>query len=172
MSRQATMNKTKTLYEIFDVEPEEGVLVEFENGVKVLPILECKKMLHSDFHKWSTNNFNSYYYQRGHDTYFSCSVELNLWLPIDGQMHHFTFVGSVSFNTKNYETLSQGEVNENHAATGLSLATVNAASNIGKKFGLGMNSKRLIDHTPETQEKKTRRPSMKKSIDSIVNKTE
>jgi len=149
------------LFEIFNVEPLPEIVVEYppKSGIYNIPIEEIKKMLWHDFDWWGTSHFQYTITLIGHRVLVSGSVQLNLCFK--GVL--YTFVGACTF----YEGESpNGEVNDNLTATALSFFIKNAVLNLGRKYGMFLNTKRIANRIPPPE-----KPNMQDSVKSILRDT-
>lgn len=128
----------------------DGVPAEINGNGKValyIPIIELENML--DPLSWNTKNFH---YQIFKDGYANLCVAASLELDIsyENQIGDYTirtFVGACNFS------LNSIEPNTHFLATAKSECIKNAASDIGKYFGRGLNKEAVP--TQEKIEKKT-----------------
>lgn len=128
-------NKFKTM---FNSDIPEGITKEIEVGknkvASFIPIEELEYML--DAVDWNTKNFQSQLYKDG---YANLCVAASLELEINynyetGVSIKRTFVGACNFS------LNSIEPNTHFLATAKSECIKNAASDIGKYFGRGLNN--------------------------------
>lgn len=147
------------LFEIFKEEPNPEIVVEFppKSGIFHIPIEEVKIMLWNDFESWGTSNFKFSISPIGHRIFISASVELTI-IHRSGM---YTFVGAHTFIEGESTT---GEVNDNYEATALAECIKNASKNLGRKYGMFLNTKRIANRVAPTPEK----PNVKDSIKSIL----
>lgn len=118
----------KLLREHLDARCPENVIAE-KKGIMYLPIDKCERMLDelcSEFRlMWHTRNYKSRIYPFGDDLIISASIELVL----TGHGYFRCSVGATSFFAKDYSP------NTFFDAIAKSLATVNAAADLGDYFG-------------------------------------
>ena len=155
------------LFEIFNIEPLPEIVVEYPvgSGIFHIPIEEVKKMLWDDFASWGTSNFKFAMTPIGHKIYISASVELTVYHDgLSSTLDKFTFVGAHTFIEGESTT---GEVNDNYEATALAECIKNASKNLGRKYGMFLNTKRIANRIPPPTEK----PNMKDSVKSILRNT-
>lgn len=124
---------------IVNTDVPENIVGEIETNdhriAAFIPILELEKML--DVFQWSTSNFQ---YQFIKDGYANLCVAASLELSISYNCSEEkvyktrTFVGACNFSLKSIEP------NTHFLATAKSECIKNAASDIGKYFGRGLNN--------------------------------
>lgn len=145
------MVEQKTIEEIFKAEVPEGICGEVKTNTgqiaAFIPILELEYML--DPLNWCTRNFQ---YQIFKDGYANLCVAASLELTIsyteaESELKFRTFVGACNFSFKSIEP------NTHFLATAKSECIKNAASDIAKYFGRGLNND--IVPSNEKQEKPT-----------------
>lgn len=151
------------LFEIFNIEPLPEIVVEYPvgSGIFHIPIEEVKIMLWNDFESWGTSNFKFAMTPIGHKIYISASVELHL----NYKGFNYTFIGAHTFIEGESTT---GEVNDNYEATALAECIKNASKNIGRKYGMFLNTKRIANRIPPPPPEK---PNIKDSVKSILKDT-
>lgn len=123
--------------QIFKASVPEGICgqVETNTGVAAfIPILELEYML--DPLNWSTSNFQYQIYKDGYaNLCVAASLELHIsYKDADGALIQRGFVGGCNF------TLKSIEPNTHFIATAKSECMKNAASDIAKYFGRGLNN--------------------------------
>ena len=164
------------LQQRFQADPPEWAVVELPDsngnpkGIFAIPILEMKKMLSENFTKWSDSDFHYQYLHRESRCYLSADLVLNLEIEEDGRMYFWSFIGTTTFEISTFESENEYDNNDNFTATANSLCIVNAASKIGRQFGMFLNPKRDIDAMPISEAKKKSKPSVKKTINLIIKK--
>lgn len=135
---------------ITDADIPDGTTKEISIGSKTasyIPIETLECML--DAFEWSTKNFQ---YQIFKDGYANLCVAASLELEINynketGLLVKRTFVGACNFSTTSIEP------NTHFLATAKSECIKNAASDIGKYFGRGLNNN-IVPVANEVSEKK------------------
>jgi len=135
------------LFDLFNVEPPEGVVVEFPlgSGIYHIPIEEVKKMLWGDFEWWGTENFKFKETFIGHKVLVGGSVEL---VVRHSELPEIKFVGAYTFEY--LKDTPEQELNDNLEATILAECIKNASKNLGRKYGMFLNTKRVLNRiTPE-----------------------
>ncbi|MES2285924.1 MAG: hypothetical protein V4547_09575 [Bacteroidota bacterium] len=156
------MTEQKTAEEIFKADVPEGICGEVQTNTgqvaAFIPILELEYML--DPLDWSTRNFQ---YQVFKDGYANLCVAASLELEINYTAANEanikrTFVGACSFSLKSIEP------NTHFLATAKSECIKNAASDIAKYFGRGLNN----DIVPSNG--KQEKPVVKAKPDSKIMK--
>lgn len=130
-----------TLSQWLDKQPEEDE-IRFKEGVPYLPIEVCEKLL--DYMAnygliWNTRNYQSKYFSVGGELYISASLEL-YFEPGDAieeddknvfvkRYYNKSLVGVTTFPVRGYLP------NIHFDSIAKSLCTVNAASDLGNRFG-------------------------------------
>ena len=154
------MDKKTTFEEMVKADVPEGVCGEVNTNIgkvaSFIPILELEYML--DPLDWSTSKFQ---YQIFKDGYANLCVAASLELEINytGTNDNFirrTFVGACNFSLKSIEP------NTHFLATAKSECIKNAASDIAKYFGRGLNN----DIVPSNE--KVDKPVVKSKPDSKI----
>lgn len=158
------------LFEIFNIEPLPEIVVEYPvgSGIFHIPIEEVKIMLWNDFYSWGTSNFKFAMTPIGHKIYISASVELSVYHRASytsPEITKYTFVGAHTFIEGESTT---GEVNDNYEATALAECIKNASKNLGRKYGMFLNTKRIANRIPPPPPEK---PNIKDSVKSILRNT-
>lgn len=156
------MDSKKTFDEMAKADVPDGICGEVNTNVgkvaSFIPILELEYML--DPLDWSTSNFQ---YQIFKDGYANLCVAASLELEIsytstnDANIKR-TFVGACNFSLKSIEP------NTHFLATAKSECIKNAASDIAKYFGRGLNN----DIVPSNE--KIEKPVVKTKPDSKIMK--
>ena len=156
------MSKKTTFEEMVKADVPEGICGEVNTNVgkvaSFIPILELEYML--DPLDWSTKNFS---YQIFKDGYANLCVAASLELEINYTRTNEanikrTFVGACNFSLKSIEP------NTHFLATAKSECIKNAASDIAKYFGRGLNN----DVVPSNE--KIEKPIVKSKPDSKIMK--
>jgi len=163
------------LNELFSGNPEGVITMEvMSNGitkdVQFIPIIKIKELLSQNFDFWGTSDFRWEYIMRGNEFFISATVTLNLLKHIEGTSHKWSFVGAATINILNPNPTM--EVNENHTASVLSACIKNAAKNIGRFFGMYLNTPESYT-TPLTEKvgKEAQKViTVKKTINNILKK--
>ena len=143
------MTEQKTAEEIFKADVPEGICGEVKTNTgqiaSFIPILELEYML--DPLKWSTRNFQYQIFKDGYaNLCVAASLELTIsYIESEAELKFRTFVGACNFSFKSIEP------NTHFLATAKSECIKNAASDIAKYFGRGLNND--IVPTGEKQEK-------------------
>lgn len=155
------------LFEIFNVEPLPEIVVEYPvgSGIFHIPIEEVKKMLWGDFVSWGTENFNFNIHLIGHSTFVSGRCELVL---VHKELGKFRFLGAYTYDHR--KETPEPEVNDNLEATVLAECIKNASKNLGRKYGMFLNTKRIANRIPPPPPP-TEKPNMKDSVKSILKNT-
>ncbi len=125
------------------------------NIAAFIPILELEYML--DPLNWSTRNFQ---YQIFKDGYANLCVAASLQLDVnynndDGVFIERTFIGACNFSLKSIEP------NNHFLATAKSECIKNAASDIGKYFGRGLNNDIIPSNEKQERQKVKSKPDIK-----------
>lgn len=110
--------------------PQEHELGTLPNGAKYFKIEELENLLDT-FDSWGTQNFNYYLYRNSYAN-LCVAASLELWVEHDGKRR--TFVGTNNFSIKSIYPI------KHFLSTAKSECMKNAASDIGKRFGRGLNS--------------------------------
>lgn len=123
--------------EIFGTDVPPGTPAEIQSNGKVgffIPIFDLENML--DIVNWSTSNFQYQIFKDGYaNLCVAASLELQISYPTSASDFTIrTFVGGCNFS------LSSIEPNTHFIATAKSECIKNAASDIGKYFGRGLNN--------------------------------
>lgn len=136
-------------FKLFNEDPNPIVIKEFpeRSGIFHIPIEEVKIMLWDDFKKWDTERFQFRIDIVGESTFVSGSVELVLY-PHDNS-DAFRFTGSCTYNASANPSHSPIDVNDNYAGTVLAECIKNAAKNLGRKYGMFLNSKNIVNKNLE-----------------------
>lgn len=127
-----------TVEEIFKADVPEGICGEVQTNTgqvaAFIPILELEYML--DPLDWSTRNFQYQVFKDGYaNLCVAASLELEInYLEINEVNIKRTFVGACNFSLKSIEP------NTHFLATAKSECIKNAASDIAKYFGRGLNN--------------------------------
>lgn len=146
---------------IVDTDVPDGVIGEIQTNdnriAAFIPILELEKML--DVFEWSTTNFQ---YQIFKDGYANLCVAASLELGIEyhneyGRLTKRMFVGACNFALKSIDP------NTHFLATAKSECIKNAASDIGKYFGRGLNNSIV-----PSQKEPPKKEMIKKKPDSKI----
>jgi hypothetical protein len=99
-----------------------------------------------DFNAWGTQNFNFYMYRNGYaDNCVAASIEVFVEYESDGVHKKRTFVGACNFSIKSLFP------NQHWLATAKSMCIKNAVSDIGKKFGRGLNAEVMPSEEKKTE---------------------
>lgn len=155
------------LLDFFSQEPNPEIVVEYpkDSGIYHIPIEEVKIMLWNDFDSWRTSNFKFSITPIGHRIFISASVELTCYRRepyLNSDITKYSFVGAHTFIEGESTT---GEVNDNYEATALAECIKNASKNLGRKYGMFLNTKRILNKVAPTQ---TEKPNVKDSINDIL----
>lgn len=112
--------------------------LSIKEGILYLPIESCERLLDQmsrEFYVlWGTRNYKSSHYVINNELWISASLELT----VSGDGYFRCLVGATTFPAKDY--MNSEEPNTHFDGIAKSLCTVNAASDLGAKFGRGMNS--------------------------------
>ncbi len=153
------------LFDLFNVEPPEDIVVEFPlgSGIYHIPIEEVKKMLWEDFEWWGTENFKFKETFIGHKVLVGGSVEL---VVKHSEINHdFKFVGG--YTTDYNKEPPEQDLNDNLKATILSECIKNASKNLGRKYGMFLNTKRVLNKIiPEPKTEVSKRAG--NAIDNLL----
>lgn len=140
----------------FNNEPAEENLSSNADGSRFIAINKLEDIL--DELEWGTKNFHHIVFKNGYaDLVVSASLELVVkYLTDDSRIVERTFVGACSFSIKSLEP------NQHFLATAKSECIKNAASDIGKVFGRGLNDNMPIQETAaETKKRPKAKPDSK-----------
>lgn len=152
------------LFDLFNVEPPEGIVVEFPlgSGIYHIPIEEVKKMLWEDFEWWGTENFKFKETFIGHKVLVGGSVEL---VVRHSEVPAIKFVGAYTYEY--LKDIPEQELNDNLEATILAECIKNASKNLGRKYGMFLNTKRVSNKiVPEPKTEVLKRAG--NAIDNIL----
>lgn len=154
------------LFEIFNVEPLPEIVVEYPvgSGIFHIPIEEVKKMLWGDFVSWGTKKFKFNIHLIGHSVFVSGKCELVL---VHKEFGKFKFLGAYTYDHSK-DTPEPELKNDNLEATVLAECIKNASKNLGRKYGMFLNTKRIANRIPPPTPKKL---NMKDSVKSILKDT-
>lgn len=153
------------LQEHFNYEISETDLKEFPSGSGVfhIPILNLKQKLSKDFLSWGTENVKTQIILRGNEIITSTSLELNLVFDdMEGNISQHKFVGAFTFKDSRYAP------NDDLEGIGIAEALKNASKNIGKAYGLLINSDLSYLPTYTDVKSETTKPNIKKTITKII----
>jgi hypothetical protein len=138
--------------------PPENIIATNADGGKFIPINELENML--DELDWGTRNFHSYIFKDGYaNLVIAASLELVVKFKFNGLERERSFVGACSFSLKSIDP------NKHFLATAKSECVKNAASDIGKYFGRGLN-----DDLPPDSEKTETKVLLRMKPDSKIMK--
>jgi hypothetical protein len=145
----------KNVKEWLNQEPPESE-IRFINGLAYLPI-DIVETLLDELGYWDTKNFTHHYFEFGGTLWISASLELNVSY-VDGSSHGMSRV-LVGTSTFSFPSLGN---NTHYASSAKSFCIVNAASELGRRFGRFLN-KSVIEENINVE-----RPKLKP--DAIVKK--
>lgn len=150
----------------FNNEPAEESISSNADGSRFIAINKLEDVL--DEMEWSTKNFHHIVFKNGYaDLVVSASLELVVkYLAGDGRIVERGFVGACSFSIKSLEP------NQHFLATAKSECIKNAASDIGKALGRGLNDNMPIQEV-ETQKRPKAKPDskiMKQFLEAVEKK--
>lgn len=155
------------LQEHFDFEIDEADLKEFPSGSNIwhIPITVLKRKLSKDFISWSTQNCKTQIVLRGNEIITSTSLELSLTFKNkEGNMSAHRFVGAFTFKDSKYAP------NDDLEGIGISEALKNASKNIGRAYGLYINTNDISQYLPnyEKQEAPPKTNTINKAVKEIL----
>lgn len=129
-------------------------------GGKHIPIEPLENIL-DEFH-WSTQNYQWELYKDGYASLgVGASIELVLNFKTDeGETIKRTFVGSCNFLLQSISPITDWN------ATAKSMCIKNAATDVGKYLGRGINSETMVDRSSAPIDRKP--PAVKKTPDSKI----
>lgn len=123
----------ENIKEWINSEPLDNEISSLGNGARFIDILTLEKLL-DNFDNWYTQNFHYNLYKAWYDgNGIAASIELVIEYADGGNTIKRTFVGAANFDIKAISP------NSHFLATVKSECIKNAASEIGKKFGRGLN---------------------------------
>jgi len=148
-----------TTIEKFNEEPD---IIEFlDNGAAFIPILSLEEML-DELDSWSTQNFSYTLYKDSYGKHsVAASIELVIEYKKDGQPVKRTLVGAANFDVKSMYP------NTHFLATIKSECIKNAASDIGIRFGRGINKDLVPKEEVELEKLSGHGPSLIDSLEDL-----